>query len=115
MSRTKVKPTSKPRKTPLYPTTMQVLGKPISLRWSDELRDPGRMQGACNNTDSVIWLSTSIAPAQLQDSALHEVIHLVSDELQLGLDEETVGRLACGLYSAGARIEAVRHLEADGC
>ena len=103
--------TSKTRKTPVLPSSLSVLGKPVAIKWSDELRSPGSMKGACNNTDSTIWLSTQLAPAQLQDTAIHEVLHLVSDELALGLEEETVARLACGLYSAGVRLEAVRHLE----
>lgn len=111
MQSKKTAKTSKTRKTPILPSSINVLGKPVAIKWSNDLKEPGMLQGASNHTDSIMWISTQLPPAQLQDTALHEVIHIISGELQLGLEEETVGRLACGLYSAGVRLEAVRHLE----
>ena len=103
-----------PTTPPLYPSNLSILGKPYSIKWNDDLEVSGLL-GACAQAKQVIWLSTSIAPAQLQDTAMHEVLHIISDELKLGLEEETICRLSCGLYSAGARIQALASLEADGC
>ena len=109
MPKTKVKP------SPNLPTSMTILGKPIEIRWTDELLEVGSMLGASNPSRQTIWLSTALKSAQLQDTAMHEVLHIISDELKLGLEEETICRLSCGLYSAGARIQALASLEANGC
>ena len=98
------------KKAVKIPSSLSILGKPYEIKWSDELEVTGLL-GACSQSKQVIWLSTQVGPAQLQDTALHEVLHIVSEELKLGIDEENICRLACGLYSAGVRLEAVRHLE----
>ena len=102
MQKQKQKPV--PRKSPSRPTRMKILGKPVEIRWTEEILEVAATLGASSSIKQTIWLSTALQPEQLADTFLHEVIHIVSDELHLGFDEDTVCRLACGLHSAGVRV-----------
>jgi len=85
---------------------MTILGKPYEVRMTDDVGAGGSL-GQSKRSKQVIVLNTEeCAPEQLDETLLHEVIHIISGELVLGLDEETVARLAVGLYSAGYRVEA---------
>ena len=70
---------------------------------------------ACNDTYAgstqrmkqtiTVQKGENLAPDQYDETILHEVIHVVDEELKIGLTEESVARLAVGLYSAGCRVK----------
>lgn len=89
---------------PRLPTNIDVLGKTYTIEYHPmwELFDN---LGTATRSKSTIKLATDQTRANLQDTVLHEIIHIINSELQLDLGEATVGRLACGLHSAGVRVK----------
>lgn len=84
---------------------IEVLGKWYEIRLCDDVSSAGNL-GSTKRSRQVIILNTEqCAPDQLKETLLHEVIHIISGELVLNLNEETIARLAVGLYSAGYEVE----------
>ena len=78
-----------------------ILGKLYRIEHCDSVQMGGVM-GSANRTKQVIKVNTAdFAKAQTEETLLHEVLHIINDELVMGLPEETIARLAVGLYSAG--------------
>lgn len=63
--------------------------------------------GTCNRETQTITLVAGQGPEAQADTILHESLHIIDKELALGLSEETIARLACGLHSAGCRVEVI--------
>lgn len=80
-----------------------ILGKEYTIRYVPSLDMSGDM-GDCCRTKATIRISKDISKEQQDDTLIHEVLHILSDELVLNLPEETVGRLAVALYSLGVRL-----------
>jgi hypothetical protein len=78
---------------------VEVLGKTYDIVRIREDTGMGNL-GAAAVHHQKIFLRQDIGPDQVKDTLLHEIIHLVDNELKIGLEEEDVARLACGLYSA---------------
>lgn len=81
-----------------------VLGKPYTVKRMAEVDANGMLGAACRSAQR-INLNKEQADDQLRETLLHEVIHIVNDELLIGLSEEDVSRLSVGLYSAGCRVD----------
>lgn len=80
---------------------IDILGKRYEIQHCDSVQMGGVM-GSANRTKQVIKVNViDYAPEQTGETLLHEVLHIISDELVLELPEETIARLAVGLYSAG--------------
>jgi thymidylate synthase (FAD) len=77
-----------------------ILGKPYDVEMVDDAHTSGNM-GSANRSLQKILIASAIGKDQQQDTLLHEVLHIINDELKVGLTEENVSRLAVGLYSAG--------------
>lgn len=75
-----------------------VLGKVYEVVESDEITMGGNM-GACCRLSQTIVLSKDQGKDQMRDTIIHEIIHLINEELKLELDETTIARLGCGLAS----------------
>ncbi|MCI0529407.1 MAG: SprT-like domain-containing protein, partial [Nitrospira sp.] len=77
------------------PTDIVIQGKPYTITelpavsLSDDF-------GRCNSRELSIQIARNQAPAQLRDTLLHEVIHALSFELHLDLEERQVHVLASG-------------------
>lgn len=86
------------KKTQAFPpvTAVVVQGKPYTVtelpavNLSDDY-------GRCASRELSIQIARNQAPAQLRDTLLHEVIHALSFELHLELEERQVHVLASGL------------------
>lgn len=89
--------------------SISILGKCYELVETDEKASYG-FSGAGNSTKLVICVNNEIPPEQYEDTLLHETVHMIDHELHLGLNEETVARLAVGLYSAGCRVHVNENL-----
>ncbi|MGI0012932.1 MAG: hypothetical protein ACREBU_05745 [Nitrososphaera sp.] len=73
-----------------------VCGKTYAVRWfasSGEVTDLGR----CVPRHQRLDLSPDQTLESMQDTLLHEVLHALSNELRLELEEGQVQRLAVGL------------------
>lgn len=84
--------------------TVSVLSKPYEIISASNIQVADSMYGSCDRKFQKIVIVDGIAEDQKQDTLIHEVLHIISDELGLGLDEATIQRLGVGLYSTGVRI-----------
>jgi hypothetical protein len=85
---------------------INVLGKSYNIEETTKTLSGGDLMGAANRTEQVIVVcKDGIGPDQYSETLLHEVVHIVDEELKVGLTEEAVCRLAVGLYSAGCRVK----------
>lgn len=95
-------------KKTLRKSKIMVLGKPYEIRMTDDVGAGGNL-GQTKRSRQVIILNTEeCAKEQLEETLLHEVIHIVDGELRLGLSETTVACLAVGIYSAGYRLGRIK-------
>ncbi len=86
------------------PEIVSVLGKPYAIKYTSALEMKGNL-GTIERSKQIINIdSESQGEDQFAETLLHEVIHIIDGELMLGLSEETVARLAVGLYSAGYKL-----------
>lgn len=85
---------------------IQILGKEYSIEYVD-CKTLGGNCGDCNTTRAYIRINKETTKQQQEDTLLHEVLHIISDEVILDLTEQQVGRLATALYSIGVRVHEV--------
>ncbi len=83
---------------------IEILGKKYKIVETNDEHLAGNY-GASSLKNQVITLNKSISAEQRQDTLIHEIIHVISNELALELDEPTTRRLAVGLCSAGVRVK----------
>lgn len=79
---------------------LKLLGKTVSVEFVDAI--PNAPQGAVglNNCNTLrILLLKDQADDSMKDTMLHEIIHMLDYEYQLGLKERHVHCLASGLYA----------------
>jgi len=86
------------------PFTMAILGKPYKVDFAGEFDLQGTL-GAANRALQVIRVLNTSGDEQVEDTLLHEVLHIIDKELVIGLEEADVARLAVGLHSAGYRYD----------
>jgi len=86
---------------------VNILSKPYEILEAKDTQVASSIMGSCNRTMQKIVLITDIGIDQVADTLIHEVVHIISHELGIGLKEVDVMRLAVGLYSAGVRIPVV--------
>jgi hypothetical protein len=79
--------------------TITILGKLYKIVPMTKAECQGNM-GSINRENQIIMVNEELAKDQYSETLLHETIHIISEELNLALDEDTVARLAVGLYSA---------------
>ncbi len=83
---------------------IEILGKKYKIVETNHECMPDNF-GTSSTRDQIITLTKSMSSQQRGDTLLHEIIHIISGELVLGMSEETITRLAVGLYSAGVRVK----------
>lgn len=83
--------------------TVSILGQKYTLKYESDEAMEGNL-GACMPRKMWLKINKNIVKVQQEETLIHEVIHCISDELLLSLDEGTVQRLAAGLYSCGCRV-----------
>ncbi len=86
--------------------TMQILGKPYTIKYTDSIGTCGNMGNAAR-AKQFINVDAALGPQQIESTILHEVLHMIDGELKLDLSEETIMRLEVGIYSAGYRRKSV--------
>lgn len=86
--------------TPYQTTELRLLGHRIHLSEAEPGLDwEPHCLGRCSLTESRVVLRAGLSDDLRRSTALHELTHLVSDLLQLGLSEQQVDGVAIGLYS----------------
>jgi hypothetical protein len=82
-----------------------ILGKKYSVVMTDDVGSGGNLGNSKRSKQVITLNGEQCAPEQLEETLLHEVIHMVDGELAMGLPEETIARLSVGIYSAGYRYK----------
>lgn len=82
---------------------IQILGKTYKIEYVDEKALAGNY-GDCSTKFTYIRINKEIARQHQEDTLLHEVIHIISNELTLELTEQQTRQLATVLYSIGVRL-----------
>ena len=59
--------------------------------------------GTVESDGGVIYIAEDLPPSITESTILHEIIHAISDNLNLDLNEVQVHGLECGLYECGYR------------
>lgn len=81
-----------------------ILGKTYDVLKVTDIESAGNLGNAKRSKQIITLNFEQCAPEQLEETLLHEVLHIIDGELVLNLPEETIARLAVGIYSAGYRI-----------
>jgi len=77
---------------------VRVLGKTYKIQSLPEHVMDGEF-GACNYAYQLIKYNQKLAPDELKDTLLHEMVHVLDYGMQLGLKEKQVHTIATGVYS----------------
>ena len=86
---------------------IEILGKIYQIEYLGDDMMQGLL-GSAKRITQKINISTNQSHDSAVETILHEVIHIIDGELKLELSEETVARLAVGLYSAGYRNGGIK-------
>jgi hypothetical protein len=84
------------------PKRLKAFGREYSVKHDTVVTERHNCYGAFFNHEEAIILenrSDVFSEAKEASTFLHEVIHLLDDNLRCGLSEEQVGLLSVGLYS----------------
>lgn len=79
--------------------SITIFGKPYIVSYVDTV-DEEDSSGECDPRSGEIKILKTMCDAQKKDTLLHEILHIISGELRLGVSEKQVSSLAVGLYSA---------------
>jgi hypothetical protein len=77
--------------------TIDILGKTIELKLVD-YENMGTAFGLSRGDKQLIKLTKDFGKERMESTLLHEILHMLSDELNLGLTEHQVHVLEAGLY-----------------
>jgi len=102
-------------------TKLRVLGQDLAIVADAELVNDRDAYGEYRGLRGEIALFPRATPNRQGDTLIHEAVHVLSDRLDLGLDEGTVRRLAAGVHAvmrdnpkAVRRILAGRRIVGSG-
>lgn len=79
-------------------TSIKVFGKPYAINYVDQVDETDSL-GECDVRLCEIKILNTMCDAQKKDTLIHELLHIISEELRLGVSEKQVASLAVGLYS----------------
>ena len=79
------------------PRTVRVIGKTFAIEYVEAVDDEGN-SGEHRRDDQLIKIKLKQHPETLRETLLHEVIHAIDEQLDLGMKEQQVHRLAIGLF-----------------
>jgi hypothetical protein len=83
--------------------TVSILGMKYKLSYETSEQMKGEL-GMCTPWKLDIRINKEAPGPQQEETLIHEVLHCISDELVLELNEETIQRLSAGLHSCGCRV-----------
>lgn len=83
----------------MRPAKLKILGKPFKVEFGNSAPLEDGDMGDCNTEGQAITIREGQPLDNEQDSVLHEVIHAVSDYMEINLKEGQVTKLATGLLA----------------
>jgi len=83
----------------LRPESIRILGKPVKVQFLDGPPLEDGDMGDCNTEAQVITIRTGQPLENEQDSVLHEVLHAISDYMEIKMKEHQVTKLATGFLA----------------
>lgn len=83
------------------PARIRVLGKPFTISYvpAGDPRLPETERGNSEWNKQAIVIEDNMPHEMEQDTALHEVLHMVEQSMDLDLEETAITRLASGLLA----------------
>lgn len=83
----------------MRPERIKILGKPFKVTYGTGAPLEELDMGDCNTEGQALTIREGQPLENEQDCVLHEVIHAVSDYMEIGLKEGQVTKLATGLLA----------------
>ena len=83
---------------------VNILGKKYTIVVDTEAMIRNGTLGMVDVDVACIVIRDNVPVQTVEDTILHEVVHAIDKELNLGFDEPMVSRLAVGLHSVGIRV-----------
>lgn len=100
----------------IFPGTLNILGKHWSVEW---VENPDDFSDSEDGDGETIFRTQTIRIKEKQhfdaerDTLVHEIFHAIDNNMQLGLKEKQVHRLACAFYGVmRSNPDLVAHLMA---
>lgn len=85
----------------IFPGTLNIMGKHWVVEWVANTDDFSDSTDACGETvyaKQIIRIKEHQTFDSERDTLIHEPFHAIDHELQLGLKEKQIHRLACAFY-----------------
>ena len=76
---------------------LRILGMDYRVDVSPRNVDAQNLRGQCNVEDCLIYITGEGDQQVMRETLVHEVLHAISERLNIGLDEEKVRNLSVGL------------------
>lgn len=84
---------------------MKIFGQEYEIIRRDTFHEEDHGMGRADTLRGQIVIRKGMNKDIDETTVLHEVIHVVSDNLELALNETQVAGITCGLYSVGYRLK----------
>lgn len=83
---------------------VELLGVTYNIRdFGDKVPAEGNLLGLWDSSSEVIYLKEGMPRGQRRCTFLHEILHMVDDRMDVGINEKQTNRMATGLL--GVRID----------
>lgn len=78
---------------------VNVLGKTYTIRFVKKARmDSEEEYGICDFSKTEILVNRDFGKDHQKDTVIHEIVHAIDEDLDLGFSEKQVRNLGCALY-----------------
>lgn len=79
--------------------SLRILGKKYAIHFVEKVNDKEDLLGICDDQKQEIKIALYQPKDAMKDTLLHEIIHAVDYQMQLGLKERQVHCLAAGIVA----------------
>jgi hypothetical protein len=81
----------------IIPPVVKILGQDFTIEFLEEKKHRGFI-GRCFPHANRIQLEEGLCPDKMGETFLHEVLHAIDENLELGIKHKSVNRLGLALY-----------------
>lgn len=78
---------------------IKIFGKTIDIKYTNDKNVGRNYMGLSSSVDNLITLSENQAEENVEETFLHEILHIVSEGMNIELSEKQVTQISTGLYS----------------
>lgn len=78
---------------------IKIFGKTIDIKYTNDKNVGRNYLGLSSSVDNLITLSENQAEENVEETFLHEILHIVSEGMNTELSEKQVIQISTGLYS----------------